>query len=273
MLRLLEFLYQKRILGLFLLLQGLSLWLLFSYNYRYNSYYLNSSNRVTGEIFGVVHNVESYFNLQDVNQQLAEENLALRRMLSKQARGTSTEPLVPGDSVGYELSLGKVVNSTYRKSKNYITIRINPEDSIQPGMGVISSQGVIGRVKSVSKHFATVISLLNPNFMVSGKVKTNKALCTVQWDEASPIEAKLEYVPRHLKLEIGDTVITSGFNAVFPEGFPIGIVSENTLREESAFYDARIRLLADFTTLEVAYIVNVANKDELLELEEELEDE
>lgn len=273
MLRLLEFLYQKRILGLFLLLQGLSLWLLFSHNYRYNTYFLNSSNRISGEVLGVVHNVETYFSLQDVNKQLAEENLQLRKMLSKQVNAPNTEPIVVGDSVGYQLALGRVVNSSYRKSKNFITIRINPADSIQPGMGVISSDGVIGRVKSVSKHFATVVSLLNSNFMVSGKVKTNRALCTVQWDEVNPIEAKLDYVPRHLKLEIGDTVITSGFNAVFPEGFPIGIVSDNTLRDESAFYDARIRLVSDFTTLEVAYVVKVPHKEEMLELEEELPNE
>ena len=220
----------------------------------------------------MVHNIESYFRLQEVNKQLADENLALRIMLSK-PRNNVGDRVVQNDSSTYRLSLGKVVNSSYRKSKNYITLRINPEDSIQPGMGVVSSNGVIGRVKSVSTHFATVVSLLNPNLMVSGKVKSNRSLCTVQWDEKSPIEAELKYVPRHLKLNVGDTVITSGFNAVFPEGFPIGIVSENKLRDESAFYDARIRLLTDFTTLEIAYIVQVANKKELLELQEELPNE
>jgi rod shape-determining protein MreC len=273
MLRLLEFLYQRRILGLFLLLQGLSLWLLFSYNYRYNSYFLNSSNRISGEVLAVVHNVESYFGLQDINAQLANENLALRIMLSKQVSNRNNGPLVKDDSVAYHLSLGKVVNSSYRKSKNFITLRINPEDSIKPGMGVISSNGVVGRVKSVSTHFATVVSLLNPNLMVSGKIKSNKALCTVQWDELSPIEAELKYVPRHLKLSVGDTVVTSGFNAVFPEGFPIGVVSANNLRNESAFYDARIRLLTDFTTIEIAYVVHVAHKEEIVKLEEELPNE
>jgi rod shape-determining protein MreC len=273
MLRLLEFLYQKRILGLFLVLQVLSLWLIFSYNYRYNTYYLNSSNRITGDILGLVHNIETYFGLQNVNAKLAEENLALRKLLSQQNLTGNSQQIIVDDSAGYELSLGRVVSSSYRKSKNYVTIRINPEDSIRPGMGVISSNGIIGRVKSVSAHYATVVSLLNPNLMVSGKVKSNKALCTVQWDEVSPLEAELKYVPRHLKLSIGDTVVTSGYNAVFPEGFPIGIVSKNQLRDESAFYDARIRLLTDFTTLEVAYIVNVNHKEEFLKLQEELSDE
>jgi len=272
MLRLLEFLYRTRIFGLFLVLQVLSFWLIFGYNHRYNTYYVNSSNRLSGEILTRINNVKSYFALQQMNAHLAEENLALRRLLAKANLGGSQQ-IAQSDSLNYRLMMGKVVNSSFRKSRNFLTLRIQPEDSIQPGMGVISAYGVVGRVKSVSRNFATVVSILNPNFMASGRMKGNRALCTVQWDGVTPVEAELKYVPRHVSLAVGDTVVTSGFNTVFPADFPIGIVKRADLRQESAFYDARVQLLTDFTTLETVYIVEVLDKEELETLEEELPNE
>jgi rod shape-determining protein MreC len=272
MLRLFEFLYQRRIFGLFLVLQVISLWLIFSYNHRYNTYFLNSSNRISGEILTKINNVKTYFGLQQINAELAKENLELRRLLSK-GNLTRSSDVNQSDSADYRLAIGKVVNASFQKSRNYLTLRIQPEDSIQPGMGVLSARGVVGRVKSVSTHFATVVSILNPTFMVSGRVKTNRALCTVQWDGVDPLLAQLKYVPRHLDLTVGDTVVTSGFNTVFPAEYPVGIVVSRTLRQESPFYDAKVRLLTDFTTIETVYIAEVLDSDELLLLEEELPNE
>jgi len=272
MLQLLEFLYRRRIFGLFLLFQLLSFWLIFSYNHRYNTYYINSSNELSGEILTRINNVKSYFGLQQINAQLAQENLELRRILA-QGNLKGVQLVEWDDSLNYRLMLGQVVNSSFRKSRNFLTLRIQPEDSIQPGMGVISATGVVGRVKSVSRNFATVVSILNPNFMASGRLKGNRSLCTVQWDGVTPIEAELKYVPRHVKLSVGDTVVTSGFNTVFPGDFPIGIVKHAALLQESAFYEARVTLLTDFTTLETVYLVDVMDKVEMETLEEELPNE
>ncbi len=269
MLRLFEFLYRRRIFGLFLVLQVLSLWLIFSYNHRYNTYFLNSSNRMSGEILTKINNVKTYFGLQQINAELARENLEIRTLLSK-GNLNKRPDITHSDSADYRLYTGKVVNASFQKSRNFLTLRIQPEDSIKPGMGVLSAHGVVGRVKSVSTHFATVVSILNPNFMVSGRVKTSRALCTVQWDGMDPLLAQLKYVPRHLNLTIGDTVVTSGFNTVFPSEYPVGIVVSRSLRQESPFYDAKVRLLTDFTTIETVYIAEVLESDKLLKLEEEL---
>lgn len=272
MLRLLEFLYRRRILALFLFLEGLSLWLLFSFNNRYNTYYLNSSNRVAGEISDQVTSVDDYFNLQSNNKDLARENVRLRHLLAEQALNPDTTKTV-NDSSGFVLHLADVVNASFMNARNYVTLRIDPNDDIKPGMGVVSSDGIVGRVKSVSKHFATVTSLLNSSLMVSSRVKGNGALCTVQWDGEDPLTAELKFVPRHLNLAIGDTVMTSGFGSVFPEDYLIGFVQDVELRSESAFYDARVRLATDFTRLHTAYIVEIRDKQEKLELEEEVIDE
>lgn len=271
MLRLLDFLYQNRITGLFIVLQVVCVWLIASYNYRYNTYFLNSSNRLAGEVASTIGGIYAYFDLQNINQELAEENLALRQLLANQSR----QPLAPviSDSAGYSLTLARVVNTSYLRSRNYITLRIQPQDSIRPGMGVISPEGVLGRVKSVSNHFATVTSLLHPGLMVSGRVKATGALCTIQWEGESPREAELKYLPRHLPLSLGDTVLTSGMGGVFPEGMPIGVVSRTDLPVESPFYVSKVRLFTDFTRLHTAYIVKIPFKEEMDKLEEELPNE
>lgn len=271
MFRLFEFLYRRRVLGLFLILEGLSFWLLFSYNRRYNSYYLNSSNRIIGEITERINSVNYYFNLQKANTSLAEENLLLRKLLTEQKLNPDTTTRTVDDSVDYHLTLAKVVNSVYVKPRNFITLRINAEDSVKPGMGVVTGSGIVGRVKSVSRNFATVYSLLHSDLMISSRVKSNKALCTVQWDGADPLHADLKFVPRHLPLVVGDTVMTSGFGGTFPEAFMIGTVETVELKKERASYDASIRLSTDFTTLHSAYVVHLHRSEELEELENELD--
>jgi len=272
MFQLLDFLYRQRIFLLFLLLEATSFWLIFSYNHRYNTYFLNSSNRVTGEISGAINNVQAFLDLQRVNQELSEENLNLRKILAAKA-GNLTDKIKMADSLPYTLALAQVVNTSHRKSQNYLTLRIDPGDSILPGTGVVSAHGVVGTIKSVSTYFATVISILHPSLLVSGRVKTNNALATVQWDGQNPLEAELKYVPRHLKLEVGDSVVTSGFNAIYPEGFLIGVVSESELKRENPFYTARVRLATDFTKVRTVYLIRIKDRVEKENLEEEVSNE
>lgn len=267
MLSLLQFLYRIRVFGLFLLLEAVSLWLFFSYNNRYNTYLLNSSNYLAGTVSESINSINFYFGLQEVNEDLALENITLRRSMA--SRRTSSN-LAAEDSSDYQLVLAKVVNSSLYQSRNFLTIRVDPTDSILPGMGVVSSNGIVGRVKSVSEHFATVTSVLNPNLLVSARVLANGALSTVQWDGEDPITAELKYVPRHLSVSTGDSVVTSGFDSVFPENYPIGQVTETELRTESPFHDTRIRLATDFTRLRYVYVVQVKYKEEKIQLEQEV---
>jgi len=232
---------------------------------------MNSSNRVTGEVSDAINNVATFVDLQRANSELAQENLILRKLLAAQSTKSLAE--ISAKDSTYTLALGHVVNASFRKSKNYLTLRIDPMDSIRPGMGVISSKGVVGTVKSVSEHFATVASLLHPNLLVSGRVQSNGALATVQWDGKNPLEAELKYVPRHLEMDVGDTVRTSGFNSIYPEGFIIGHVSTSALKRENPFYLARVRLATDFTQVRTVYIIKVTDRKEKESLEEEVQDE
>ncbi len=250
--KLLYYLYRFRTFGLFLLLEVVCAWLIISYNNRQNASFLNSSNFIIASINTLSNNTSDYFDLSRVNEELIEENLRLRRELSKYSLGTAisdtTEAL-------YEWNKARVINNTYRRSLNYITINAGSDNGVKPGMGVVSSKGVVGQVKSVSSNFATVTSLLHRNLLISSIVKGSSTLCTVQWDGGSPREATLKYVPRHIALTVDDEVVTSGFNAVFPAGFAIGKVSEVNLSNNDVFYSAKIALEVDFSSLSNVYLV------------------
>ncbi len=265
---LINFLYRFRTFGFFLLLEGFCTWLIISYNQRQNAAFLNSSNTLIAGFNKYSNGANNYLALGETNQKLLDENAFLRRQLAianRDKKGPDSTIIKKFDFIP-----SKVINNTFDRSLNFFTLNVGSEDGVKPGMGVISNEGVVGRVKSVSIHFATATSLLHRNLMISSSIKRTNTLCTVQWDGILPTEAAIKYIPRHVKLQAGDSVVTSGYNAVFPSNILVGIVSDLTLTEADAFYEARMTLASDFTSLSYAYVVKSELKIEKDSLELEV---
>lgn len=267
---LLNFLYRYRTFGLFLLLEGVCAWLIVSYNQRQNAAFLNSSNALVASINSLSSNTTNYFQLREINKQLVDENLLLREQLANSALASVELDTV---SAKYTLRKAKVINNTFRRSMNYMTLDAGTNDGVRPGMGVISGFGVVGQVKSASDNFATVTSLLHRNLLVSSAIQRTQTLCSVQWDGLSPLEAELKYIPRHIGIQKGDSVVTSGYNSIFPAGIMIGIISSFELDDNDVFYSAKIKLAVDFSSLDFVYLVENEMKVEQdsLELETVIE--
>lgn len=263
-----NFLYRFRTFGFFLLLEGICVWLIVSYNNRYNAAFLNSSNSLVASIHKATSNTTNYFQLQQVNEKLVKENLLLRKQIANSNMARTSVDTVSFEN--YNLIEAKVINNTFRRSMNYLTLSAGKNDGIIPGMGVISGEGVVGQVKSVSDNFATVTSLLHRNLMVSSTIKRTNTLGTIQWDGVSHLEADLKFIPRHIVLQVGDSVVTSGYNTVFPEGVMVGTISAFSLDPDDVFYDAKIRLSVDFSSLRYVYLVKNLMKEEQDSLQQEI---
>ena len=157
----------------------------------------------------------------------------------------------------------RVINNEFRKPENYLTLDKGSLSQIERGMAVISREGAVGIIKSVSSHFSTVASILNRKLMTSSQLNKTNTLCTVQWNLESPLVADVKYIPRHINIGIGDTVSTSGYNAVFPAEIMLGTIVSYQLPDESPFYDAKIKLSSDLSSIDAVYVIRNPLKGEL----------
>ncbi len=257
--RLFLFLYKYRAFLTFLLLEIVCAWLIFQNNNYQSAAYFNSSNRLAAKLLQTSGSVHDYLNLKEVNESLAEENALLRQQVQQFNQSLYNLNVRQNRDIEilsqYQYISAKVINNSTRRFDNYITINKGSKHGIEPGMAVIDNNGVVGKVKNVSANFSVITSILHGKTLVSSKLKRTGDLCTTNWDGEDPQLAELEFLPRHVKLMVGDTVVTSGFNAVFPEGTPVGVVEQFELSDEAPFYEAKIRLSSDLNSLSYVYLV------------------
>ena len=89
------------------------------------------------------------------------------------------------------------------------------------------------------------------------------------WDGKSPRRALLEEMPRHVEFALGDTVITSGYSVVFPEGIPVGRVVGHKRDDDDNFYSLSVELFTDFATLSTVRVIENFSKDEIESVEQD----
>jgi rod shape-determining protein MreC len=269
--RLFKFIFEYRAFFTFLLLALLCAWMIVENNQYQSTTYFNTSNRIAANVVSTSKSVKDYFALRDINTDLANENAILRKKLdhrNQQIQSLELSQLKDTAILNrYDYVSAKVINNSTRQYKNFITINRGETFGVEPGMGVISQWGVIGKVKSVSANYAVLISLLNIDDQVSSKIKRTGHFGTVQWDGLDAKLIEMKYIPRHVSPLVGDTIVTSGYNAVFPEGILIGIIKEVKLAEESPFHQIRVELSQDFGKLSFVEVVKSNLKKEQDSLE------
>jgi rod shape-determining protein MreC len=273
---------------LFLLLEVICIVLVFRNNDFQKTAYLNSANSVSARLYNRYNNVQYYFHLKATNDSLVNENARLHNILRTSYDSVTLDNLVKTDTirtystdttrkvVGIELRrylyhAAKVVNNTVNAPINYITIHRGSANGLKPNMGVIGPSGIVGVVRSVSENYAVVLSLLSKgrNFGFSARLSHSREMGTVRWYGGDAGYALMEDVPKSVRLVKGDTVVTSGYSALFPENIPIGYVESYSLTDKgSTAYTIRIKLATNFYNLQYVYVVDNMLKDEQKSLED-----
>ncbi len=238
--------------------------LLFDRNPDQHHVWLTSAGSVAAGVYDVSNNVTGYFSLRAINEDLQrrqadleEEVAALRTQLRTAREALAQDSLAAIDSVRqFRFIVATAISNSVTRPYNYITLDKGEADGLQPEMGVMDQNGVVGVVNVTGKHHARVISLLNPNFRLSCKLRGSDAFGSLVWDGKSPREALLEELPKHTRFHKGDTIITSGYSAMFPEGIPVGTIIGSARGEDDNFFTLRIRLLTDFTALSTVKVIS-----------------
>ncbi len=248
--------------------------LLFRNNPYQHHIFLTSANSVSAAVYGTAENVTSYFHLRDINDDLQSQNarleaelLELQKKLGKYELEDSFKSIM-NDTVKlqYDFILANVISNSITRGHNYITIEKGRLDGIKPEMGVVDQNGVVGVVNIVGDHASRIISLLNPKVRLSCKIKGSEYFGSLVWDGKNPKEAVLEEMPRHEKFKKGDTIVTSGYSAVFPPGIPVGTILSHAKEHDDNFYALHIKLFTDFNRLSTVRVITNDMIEELKEI-------
>lgn len=244
---------------LFIIFEVSALLIYIKYNSFQKATFINSANRVSGNLYAQVDELNSYLSLREVNDQLAKENAALRNQLKSSFYVDTLAKQKVTDTVykqQYEYTLAKVINNSVNKRNNYITINRGSKEGIAKNMGVICADGVVGIVMFVSDHLAVVQSLLHKDTRISAMLVDNKAIGSLVWgDDLDPHTALLIDVTNNVKPHIGEAVVTSGYS-LFPAGIPLGKVVNLHTKSGGFFLNMEVALSVDFSKLQYVNVVN-----------------
>jgi rod shape-determining protein MreC len=253
---------------LFILLETLALVMVFNYNSFQKASYLNSASRLSGNVYYSFNSVVGYFGLTRANRELAEENARLRMLLENQpVRPDSLRYLSSGSDTIIRYYPAKIINNSVSRPFNYITLDRGSKHGIKPDQGIISAGGIVGIVAQVSDSYAMGLSVLNRRWSVSAKVKKSGAYGALTWPGTNYRIARLSEIPLHVDIEIGDTIVTSGYSSVFPEGIMVGTIDGFTRPGGENYYLIDVLLSVDFKTVSHVEVVEIRNKEELKALE------
>jgi rod shape-determining protein MreC len=268
---LLNFLLRIHFLLLFFLIEIFSISLLVNNNYYQRSRMVNFTRELSGRYHQKLADLNEYVSLLEINQQLVEENNRLLNIIESTYRSEELFFRNVNDTVynqRYFYTPAKVVNNSINKKHNFITLNKGKEQGIKPEMAVVSDGSIVGVVKGVSENYATVISLLNLDFKISAKVKKNGYFGSLSWDGKEYHTAILNEIPLHADIQIGDSIITSGFSSIYPEGILIGYI-DNFEELGGSFYTIYVRLSTDFKQLNYVNIIGNLTQAEKLEIEQQ----
>lgn len=271
---LIEFLSHHHHWFIFVLLEAISFILLFRYNNYQNSVWLSSANAVVGKVYEWNAELEHFFSLTAVNEQLTARNLALEQKVNELAEKLTTATkdstyvkdtlLLPLN--GMKLIPAKVVSNSTSQYNNLLTINKGSMDGIKKDMGVVCGMGVVGIVYLVSPHYSVIIPLLNTKSNVSCKIENREYFGYLKWQGGATDIAYLDDIPRHARFKLYEKIVTSGYSSVFPPGILVGKILHVYNSADGVSYRLCIKLSTNFNTLRDVSVVDNSILKERIEL-------
>ena len=266
---LLDFLEKYNNLIIFLILEGIALYFITTKNFYHNTRVVNSMRWVTHGVEIKLSDAKNYFNLKKINENLANENTALQNSINRLLMIDNFALYSVSDTTfqqTYQYTSARLTSNSVNKQYNFFTINKGTKSGLAAGMAVIADGSVAGVISGCSENFSIVMSLINLDFRLSARIKSNGYFGSLMWDGKDYRTAILHDIPQHITVNVGDTIETTGYSAIFPEGVIIGVVSDYE-KPGSDFYRIEVRLKTDFRKLLYVDVVDNKRKEEFVELE------
>ena len=270
---LLNFLAKYNSLIIFIFLEGISLYYLATRNNYHNTRIMFAFRGLIQGFEVRINDARTYFTLKEINRNLAAENVALKNSLQMLRSSDTSAFATSTDSVfrqQYVHTSAEVIENSTNNQKNFFTINKGRKQGIEPDMSVISVNGVAGVIVGVSQNYSIAMSVLNLDFKLSARLKSEDYFGSLNWDGRNYRYAMLNEIPQHVPLNVGDTIETTGYSAVFPEGIMIGTINEFE-KPGGDFYRIRVELSTDFRKLRYVDIIGNIRKKEQTDLQNQFQ--
>ena len=257
---LLQFLTRYSNFLIFLILEVVAFILITTSNHYQQSATWSAANKVVATIQQTTSNIADYFGLRKENLRLAEENAQLKAELM--SAKNMYEGVIERDSqyiyahLDWDYIPAKVIGASMHKQHNYITINKGTRDGIDKDMGVVGPDGVVGIVSAVGEKYALVVPLIHTEMNISCRIQSNDYIGRTQWLGKDRTRLQLEDISRHITVNQGDTIITSGLTPVFPSGIAVGVVEQTDLTSNDNYHHITLKIATDYQKINYVQVIN-----------------
>ena len=261
---------------MFLILQGISFTLYISYMSVPKSNFFTTASYLSGKLFLIEHSITKHFNLEENNRNLQKENILLRKQLPSFLYKTQQDSIYKKNheyKEQFTYTPATIINSTTTKRNNFFTINVGKLQGVKRGMGVFSSNGVVGIIHNSSKHFSLVKSVLTSDINIDALIEGVGAFGLLKWEGKDPRLATIYGITNDINIPVGLNVITRGGGGIFPKGISIGKVKSVKSIEGKPVWRIQIELSEKYGSLENVYIINNLFKEEFISLQNRIKTE
>jgi rod shape-determining protein MreC len=268
--KLFAFFRRFQIFLFFVALQFLALSTYFTYLTIPRSQYLSTANNVNGALWGVQNFFIKYIRLDETNSKLLSANKRLREKLPENYIRLENGLIKIEDTLyhqQYAYTPATVINSTYDKRNNFMTLNIGSLQKVKRGMGVISDEGLVGVVFSVSEHFSLVKSVLSKNINIPVMLEKSGAFGFLKWETQHERYANISGISNDIPVKKWEKVVTRGGEGMFPSGIIVGRISSVKPIEGKPLWEVTLKLGVNFKAAQKVYVVKNILKEEQDKLE------
>lgn len=186
---------------------------------------------------------------QQKNNQLHElelSNVRLRNLLK--FKKTETHQVLAAEVIGQD------------PSPWYKTVIIDKgtDDGVDKGLTVVVPEGIVGQVVHVADYYSKVLLIIDPNSAVDALVQRTRARGIIKGESAG--RCLFKYVLRKHEVRVGDRVVSTGLDGVFPKGLAVGHVSGVVRRSAGIFQEVTVTPFVDFEKLEEVLVILIPPK-------------
>ena len=269
MYRLLEFIRRSYVTLLFIVLEAIAIGFYARSTYYTQATILAGANALTGGLAGAITDIGGYFSLARENKALAKRVADLEQQLAYYGGLVDTTATIDIAELQYEFMPARVVSSSINRTHNFITLNKGLRDGVMNDMAVLSPSGeAVGYILDCSERYSVAISILNTSFRTGCKIKGDGYSGSIEWNGGSTYSVTMCELSKYAKIEIGAEVVTTGVSHYFPSDMLIGWVESYELDESKTYYNATVRLAADFSNLHNVILVKYIDREEVVGLEQ-----